>query len=209
MNRTLMIFRAHPDDAEAGAGGLAASLAAVGWRVVLFVATTGRCGGPADVRAREQERAAGILNAEVVWGKSPDGNVRCDRATIESLEAVLAAFDPRLVLTHWPKDTHQDHRRLSQAVLSAGRRRPNLMFYEGPSSYAFRPSVYHPIDAWYAVKLRALAAHGSQLCRTAIQEFAEATARRRGVESRAGVHAEGYAPFRTALLMGAPDQENS
>jgi LmbE family N-acetylglucosaminyl deacetylase len=205
MERTALFVGAHPDDVEAGAGGLAAHLAAMNWRVVIFVATHGMCGGPPARRIREQEQAAAILKAELVWGNFLDGELKCDRNLIARLDAALLTFDPLLVLTHSPNDTHQDHRCLSQATVAAARRHANVLFFEGPSTYAFQPTMYHPIDETYDIKLSALSAHESQLCRTAIQGFVEATARRRGFEARSGVYAEGFVPFRTQVFLDGGD----
>jgi LmbE family N-acetylglucosaminyl deacetylase len=117
----------------------------------------------------------------------------------------MATFNPQLVLTHSPYDTHQDHRGLSQATLAAARRHANVLFFEGPSSYDFQPTIYHGIDDFHATKLLALSAHESQLCRTAIQGFVEATARRRAFEARSGMYAEAFVPFRTAMFFGGGD----
>lgn len=202
MLNTVLMIGAHPDDIEAGTGGLAAALAARDWRVVMYVATNGKCGGDPASRVREQEEAARLLGADVWWGKLVDDEISIGRATIADLERVIAAVRPAVLLTHWLRDTHQDHRRLTAATLSAARRIPNILFYEGPSSHSFLPTTYFCIDDHMDIKMKALGSHRSQLCRTRIADFASATALRRGAEARLGHYAEGFIPFRSALFIG-------
>ena len=65
---------AHPDDIELGCGGALLAHRARGDEITLLVMTTGE-EGPQDARSRirEQEDAAALLGATLLWGGFPDG----------------------------------------------------------------------------------------------------------------------------------------
>jgi LmbE family N-acetylglucosaminyl deacetylase len=138
-----------------------------------------------------------------MWGGFRDGDLPFDRSAIVQLESLLATLTPRLVVTHFPNDTHQDHDRLARVAMAAARRHANVLFFEGPSSLGFQPTMYHVLDKRsYQRKLDAVAAHSSQLGRTGLYEFVDATARRRGYDSRSGALAEGFVPYRSSVFLG-------
>ena len=47
---------------------------------------------------------------------------------------------------NYPEDTHQDHRALAEATLSATRYIRNVLFYEGPTTVNFQPNVFVDIS---------------------------------------------------------------
>src|SRR5688500_7561614 len=67
---------AHPDDIELGCGATLLAHRARGDEVALLVMTTGER-GPQDAksRIREQEDAAALLGASLLWGGFQDGEV--------------------------------------------------------------------------------------------------------------------------------------
>ncbi|MDA1001621.1 MAG: hypothetical protein O2807_14035, partial [bacterium] len=80
---------------------------------------------------------------------------------------------------------------------------PNLLFYEGPTTLDFHPSVYVDIEEVLDKKVRALEAHASQMGKTNIPgknilDMALATATFRGIQAR--VHsAEAFCSARLFL----------
>jgi LmbE family N-acetylglucosaminyl deacetylase len=201
---TVLAIGAHPDDIEYGCGGTLALYAQKGHDVVLFVASDGSRGGARDVRMAEQRDAALALGArEVVWGGFPDAEVPLGRELIAAVEGVIRRLRPTMIFVNSPDDTHQDHRNLAQAALSATRYVPNFLFYEVPSTQNFAPSCYTNVDKVLDLKLAALEAHRSQVSKTNIEdltilELAVSCANFRGIQARVK-YAEAFQSVRLLL----------
>jgi LmbE family N-acetylglucosaminyl deacetylase len=195
----ILAIGAHPDDIEFGCGGTLIKYAQKGHDVHLFIVTDGARGGHPAERRREQEAAAKLLGAhQPVWGGYQDTEVVLDRALIQKTEAVVRGA--QLILAPFGDDTHQDHRYVSAAVVTASRYTRNVLFYEGPTTANFTPSVYVDINAVLERKLDALRAHASQVDKTGVEdrsilELAQAAAQFRGVQGRVR-NAEGFVPLR-------------
>lgn len=197
----VLAIGAHPDDIEFGCGGSVIKYAKAGHRVYLLVLTEGSGGGDPATRRREQEEAAKLLHAkEVFWGAYRDTELPLSQELIHKLEAVVQQVRPDLVFVHYYDDTHQDHRHLSSCTISASRYSRNVLFYEGPTTQNFSPSVFIDIDHYLEHKLASLKAHASQEMKTNIEglsilEIARASAHFRGIQGRVK-SAEGFVPLR-------------
>jgi LmbE family N-acetylglucosaminyl deacetylase len=152
----------------------------------------------------EQRDAALALGArEVVWGGFPDAEVPLGRELIASVEAVIRRVRPTMIFVNSPDDTHQDHRNLAQATVSATRYIPNFLFYEVPSTQNFAPNCYANVDKVLDLKLAALEAHRSQVSKTNIEdltilELAVSCANFRGIQARVK-YAEAFQSVRLLL----------
>jgi LmbE family N-acetylglucosaminyl deacetylase len=126
-----------------------------------------------------------------------------DAAAIRRIEQVLESTGADLVYVHAPDDSHQDHRAVAAAALGAARRLPRVLHYQSPSTLAFAPSVYVDVTAHLTGKLAALAAHASQVERSAMVEpdAVVASARHWGAQARIG-YAEAFLPTRVVLDLG-------
>lgn len=197
----ILAIGAHPDDIEFGCGGTLIKYARKGHDAHLLVITDGGRGGDAAERRREQEAAAKILGAhQLFWGGYQDTEVTLDRDLIQRMEGVFRRIGPQLILAPFGDDTHQDHRYISAAVVTASRYTRNVLFYEGPTTANFTPSVYVDIGAVFERKLDALRAHASQVGKTGVEhlsilELAQAAAHFRGVQGRVR-NAEAFVPLR-------------
>lgn len=197
---------AHPDDIEYGCGGTLALYAFKGHHVYLFVATDGALGGDAGVRRHEQEDSRLVLDArEVFWGNYRDTEVPYNRELIVRIEEVIRKVEPTMIFVNSPDDTHQDHRNLAQAALSATRYVPNFLFYEVPSTQNFTPNCYTsvPEQVLERKKLACLKAHASQVTKTNIEdmtilELARSCANFRGIQARVK-YAEAFQSVRLLL----------
>ena len=200
----ILAIGAHPDDIEFGCGGTVLTYALKGHQVHLLVLTEGGRGGDSTDRRMEQEAAARLLGArQLIWGGYQDTEVPLDRDLIQKVEGILHRIKPDLILVHWADDTHQDHRHLSTSVVTASRYTRNVLFYEGPTSANFGPSVFVNIDAVLEQKLAALSAHASQVVKTGVEELcildlARAAAHFRGIQGKVR-NAEGFVPLRLFL----------
>lgn len=193
---------AHPDDIEAGAGGLLILLSQEKAGIALCVLTDGAQGGCIETRRREARLAAHQLGAELVLGGLPDTRLRL-RDAIGILETLIKRFKPDIILVHYPRDTHQDHRIVTAATLSVGREVSNLLFYEGPSTLGFTPMTSLEISTVMKQKLALIRLHQSQMDRTRIDTWAGVTAIYRGFQmNRSITYAEAFHPFREQLSLG-------
>jgi LmbE family N-acetylglucosaminyl deacetylase len=186
----ILAIGAHPDDIEFGCGGTLTKYSQRGHRLFLMVMTGGGSGAPSETRMAEQTAARQILGAEeIFWGGYQDTHLGVDAEMIKKIESVIASVKPEFIFCHFPDDTHQDHRHLAQAVMSATRYIRNVLFYEGPTTQNFNPQVYVDIADTLEVKLEALQAHRSQVMKTNIEdlsiiEVARSCANFRGIQGR-------------------------
>lgn len=122
----LLIFGAHPDDAEFHAAGLASLYREAGHLVRMVSMTDGSAGHHrlgrdevAAMRRREAAASAAVIGATCqVWDFS-DGELE---PTLELRRRVITEirnYRPDLVLTHRTNDYHPDHRAAGQVVQDA------------------------------------------------------------------------------------------
>jgi LmbE family N-acetylglucosaminyl deacetylase len=174
-HRCIVAVGAHLDDIELGCGGALARAVAEGVEVYMIVMSksgyTNYDGSVVrtDAEALEEGHAAalelGVHNLEVL--DFPTKDIPYDSTTVEALNRRLDERRPDLVITHWPNDTHQAHRSVAHATLSAARHVRSIITYEpifpsGRSYIAFRPQLYVDIANYLDPKERSLRAHASQ-----------------------------------------------
>lgn len=197
----ILAIGAHPDDIEAGCGGALIKYAQNGHRIFLMVMTQGEQGAARSTRKREQLQAARRLQAEkVYWGGYPDTMVPTGRQLIQKIERVVKAVDPHFIFVHYHDDTHQDHRHLAESTITATRYTKNVLFYEGPTTQHFAPTVFIDIDVVLDEKISAIKAHVSQVKKTHIEglsivDIIRSSAHFRGIQGRVR-NAEGFLPLR-------------
>jgi len=173
----------------------------------MMVMTEGHAGGDREVRRAEQAEAAELLHCEkLFWGGYLDTQVPLGQTIIERIEEVVADIEPAFIFVHHRDDTHQDHRNLARATVTATRYSRNVLFYEGPTTQTFTPSVFVDISQVMDDKVRALEAHASQIDKTnvgdlTIVDLAHAAARFRGTQGRVK-NAEGFVPLRLFINVG-------
>ena len=197
----LLAIGAHPDDIEFGCSGTLMKYVEHGHRVYMMIASEGGMGGDTTVRRREAERAAEMMGVEeILWGNYHDTEIRLEKALIDDIEKAIETVQPAFIFIHHKEDTHQDHRALAQAAISATRYVRNVLFYEGPTSNDFNPNVFVDISGRLDRKLQVLTAYASQAEKTNIPglnilDIANAVAVSRGIQARTK-HAEGFVSLR-------------
>ena len=202
----ILAIGSHPDDIEFGCGGALIKFSGKGHRLHLLVMTEGGMGGKTSVRGREQVKAQEILGAEkLFWGGYEDTYLQADKEMIGKIEQVIAKVKPTFIFCHFPDDTHQDHRHLAQATVSATRYIRNVLFYEGPTTQNFSAHVYVDISETLDRKIQALKAHRSQMRKTNIEdlsivELANSSANFRGIQGRVK-YAEAFHSLRFFINM--------
>ena len=197
----ILAIGAHPDDVEFGCGGALLKYAKKGNKISLMILTNGEGGGDRELRRHEQEQSAKLLGVnDIFWGDYRDTRLAVDQRLIRRIEGVVEKVDPYFIFVHHYDDTHQDHRHLSSCTISATRYTRNVLFYEGPTTQNFTPTVFVDIAGVLEEKLNCLTAHESQIAKTNIKglnivDIAQASAHFRGIQGRVNC-AEGFVPLR-------------
>ncbi|MBS0209122.1 MAG: PIG-L family deacetylase [Planctomycetes bacterium] len=113
----IIIFGAHPDDAQYKAGGTAAKWAKLGHKVKLVSVTNGdighwqSAGGPlAQRRLAEVKKADGIIGAETQVLDIHDGELVPTLENRLKIIRVIREWQADIVIAHRPWDYHPDHR---------------------------------------------------------------------------------------------------
>ena len=201
MSRSVLAVGSHPDDIELGCVGTLLAHRAAGDRVTLLVMTGGENGPGAlrEIMRRrfEQETAVSLLGMGLRWGGMFDCEVTPDSRTIGLIEDVITEVGADVVYVHAPDDSHQDHRAICAATLSAARRSCRVLHYQSPSTLSFAPTVYVDIADHLAGKLAALGCHRSQVEHSFVvdPEVVSAQARYWGAQARI-TYAEAFVPTR-------------
>jgi len=205
----ILAIGAHPDDIEVGCSGNLLKYAQAGCRhdIYLLVMSNGARGGEEEVRRQEQERSAAILGAkDLIWGGYDDTELspHMNRMVCD-IEVLIRKIGPDFIFVNCGNDTHQDHRSLSKATVSATRYVKNVLFYEVPTTVNFSPLVFVDIKDTLNRKIDALLAHQSQVMKTNIEgltivDVATSTAVFRGIQGRVQ-YAEGFVPLRLFVNM--------
>jgi LmbE family N-acetylglucosaminyl deacetylase len=204
----ILAIGAHPDDVEFGCGGTLIKYARQGHDVSLLVMTDGGGGGVGRIRRQEQQAAGDILGvSRLYWGEYPDTAIPLDRESIQRVERVILDVRPDFIFVHSQDDTHQDHRHLSVATITATRYTRNVLFYEGPTTQNFSPNVFVDIDGVLQDKTTALQAHESQVTKTNIEgmnilDIVQSSAHFRGIQGRVR-NAEAFVPLRLFINIAA------
>lgn len=201
--KKILAIGPHPDDLEFGCGGTLYKLSKRGFAVNLLVMTRGEYGGTAGIREKEQFRSSKILKAGVSWGGFHDTEVPMGRELINEMEKAINRIKPDFLFVNYYNDTHQDHRNVSKAAVTAARYVNNLIFYEVPTTLDFLPNIYKDIGDVMDVKTRLLKCHFSQVHKTKVKnlsiiESAKSAAIFRGYQARVK-YAEGFMAQRVLL----------
>lgn len=171
----IVLAGAHPDDPETGAGGSAARWQKEGHEVHIAYLTKGEAGiegispaKAAEIREKEALEACAILQARAHFLGQIDGNCEVNTYWYDLIKDFLKEIQPDVLLTHWPLDTHRDHRACSvlfyDAWLYLNQACP-LYFYEvmsGIQTQNFHPTHYIDISETIEIKHKACFVHKSQ-----------------------------------------------
>jgi len=171
----VLVAGGHPDDPESGCGGTIARYVDAGHEVLALYLTRGEAGiqgktheEAARIRTAEAERASSILGAQARFFGQIDGDTHVDKAAYAAMRDLFARERPDVVFTHWPVDTHPDHRAVSLLVYDAWMRTGRtaaLGYFEvlsGDQTQLFHPTDYMDISSVAQRKRDAVMVHTSQ-----------------------------------------------
>lgn len=173
----ILVFGAHPDDAEIGMGATIAKHTAAGFRVGICDLTNAEMSSNGTVESRKQEAAAasGILGiaSRSVLGLPDRGLFLCSEQ-IEAVTKEIRRLRPKRVFAPYWRDRHPDHvmcgRLVKEAVFNAKLRRylpdvepvtvEQLFFYF--INDLDEPDLTVDVTHWYDKKMEALRAYRTQ-----------------------------------------------
>jgi LmbE family N-acetylglucosaminyl deacetylase len=196
--RRVLAVGAHPDDIELGCAGTLAAHRAAGDEVTMIVLTGGQNGpGRTTERWAEAQRAALVLDTELIWCGLVDCTLTPDSNLVGMIENAIKTTGADVIYVHAPEDSHQDHRAAAAATMSAARMGCRILHYRSPSTVQFHPSVFVDVEAHLETKLEALDCHRTQVDGSSMvdPEVVVASARYFGALARIR-HAEAFATAR-------------
>lgn len=174
--KKLLVIGAHPDDPESNAGGTIVLMKRAGWDVTCLYMTKGEAGiqskshdESAAIRVEEAKSACKVLGAKPVFLTQIDGSSEINKERYAEMKEAIAKENPDIVITHWPIDSHADHRVCASLVYDAWRRLgyPFELYYSesmtGLQSQFFHPTDYVNISEVADIKRESLYCHKSQL----------------------------------------------
>lgn len=127
MKLDVLVFAAHPDDAELNLGGTICALSAQGKKVGIIDLTLGEMGtrGTIETRKKEAEEASRIMGISYRQNLDlGDSILENNRENQLKIIAEVRKTKPTLCITGAPHDRHPDHGKSTQLVLDA-------LFYSG------------------------------------------------------------------------------
>ncbi|MDA9325153.1 bacillithiol biosynthesis deacetylase BshB1 [Flavobacteriales bacterium] len=122
MKLDILVFAAHPDDAELGCGGTIIKHTSNGFSVGVIDLTKGELGtrGSDKIRLEEAEAASKIMNLTLRENLSfDDGFFVNDDLHKKVIIKKIRKYRPDIILTNAPSDRHPDHARASQLTIDS------------------------------------------------------------------------------------------
>ena len=201
--KKVLVIGAHPDDPETMCGGTILKLKAIGVEVVSVYLTSGEAGirgksheESRTIRQAEARRACEVMGVRPIFMTQIDGNAEVNKERYAEMLALIKAEKPDMVITHWPIDSHRDHRVCAVLVYDAWRQSGysfDLYYGEvmtGLQTQNFTPTLWVDITDYHNKKVESYMCHQSQGMNE-VQEYHDTMERMRGMESQTH-HAEAF-----------------
>lgn len=189
----ILAVGAHLDDIEIACGGTLAKSVRNGHDVkVLIMSRSGYTNKDGQVQRSDETAVNEGTNALHVLGINdieildfPTKDIPFTSDVVNAIDICIDAYDPDIIFTHHPFDTHQAHVGVSNATIAAARRKNTVFFYEpitpsGRSYVAFRPQLYVDIESTIDLKIASLREHKTEYNKFGAEDWIV------GVHSRCG-----------------------
>jgi len=182
MNLDVLIFAAHPDDAELSMGGTIAKLSSKGKKVGIIDFTEGEMGTRGTPLKRQTEAFKAAIVLKVTLRENlhiPDGNILRVKENVDKVIAQIRRHKPKIIFAPYFNDRHPDHIDASKIVKKAmftsglskaitkydGRKqkayRSNKLFYY-MQTYTFKPTFIVDISKYFDAKMKSVKSYKSQ-----------------------------------------------
>ncbi|HLG31853.1 MAG TPA: bacillithiol biosynthesis deacetylase BshB1 [Ignavibacteriaceae bacterium] len=183
MNLDVLIFAAHPDDAELSMGGTIVKFTRAGRKVGVIDLTLGEMSTRGNLESREAEtnNATKIMKLALRENlKIPDGNIDISDTNLKKVVATIRTYKPQIIFAPYFNDRHPDHIDASllvkRAMFKSGLTkfvtkingktqqayRPEKLYYY-MQTYTFEPTFIVDISESFKDKMEAIMAYQSQL----------------------------------------------
>ena len=189
----ILAIGAHLDDIEIAAGGTLAKAIENGHKVkVLIMSKSGYTNKEGKTQRSDELAVKEGLNALHTLGIEdieildfPTKDIPFCSDVVNAIDICMSKYDPDMIFTHHPFDTHQAHEGVAKATIAAARRKNTVFFYEpiqpsGRSYVAFKPILYVDIESTIEKKIKSLRCHKSEYNKFGAENWVE------GVKSRCG-----------------------
>lgn len=115
--KVIMAIGGHIGDAELTCGGVLASMALQGHKIITVALTGGERGNPPHMtvaqyreqKIQEAEKFARLLNGEAIVLQYADGELPDNETVRFELCDIIRKYKPNVLLTHWKNSIHKDH----------------------------------------------------------------------------------------------------
>lgn len=178
----VLIFAAHPDDAELGCGGTIVKLADSGKKIGIIDLTQGELGtrGSVNLRQKEAEKAGKILGINVRLNvKLKDGNIQNNSTNRLKLIKLIRHFKPDIIFLPYTGDRHPDHIHTGiivkesafysglSKIRSTYNKKPQLNYRPSRliyymQTYTFEPSFIIDVTNEFSKKMKAVNCYNTQ-----------------------------------------------
>ena len=189
----ILAVGAHLDDIEIACGGTLAKAVEAGHEVkVLIMSKSGYTNKEGKIQRSDDFAVIEGTNALHVLGITdinildfPTKDISFQSNVVNAIDVIMSKYNPDVIFTHHPFDTHQAHVGVSNATIAAARRKNTVFFYEpitpsGRSYVAFKPQLYVDIESTLDKKIASLREHKSEYNKFGAEDWVE------GVRCRCG-----------------------
>ncbi|MXP74778.1 hypothetical protein GN277_05095 [Lachnospiraceae bacterium WCA-9-b2] len=189
----ILAVGAHLDDIEIACGGTLAKAIENGHQVkALIMSKSGYTDKEGQIQREDEVAVIEGTNALHALGISdidvldfPTKDIPFQSEVVNTIDVCMSKYNPDIIFTHHPFDTHQAHVGVSNATIAAARRKNTVFFYEpitpsGRSYVAFRPQLYIDIESTIEKKIASLREHKSEYSKFGAEDWIT------GVHSRCG-----------------------
>jgi len=213
--KKVLVFAAHPDDADIGCGGSIAKHTAIGNEVSVCYMTSGDAGSQryskeelTNVRETEARNAAKKLGIkDITFLRNPDMYLAFNKETLIKSTEVVRKVKPNIVYVHHaiPGD-HRDHIATNEIAIEAIGRANNPCFqdcdgdpwntetilsYEVGTPFS-NFNYVEDITDFLDTKIAALEEHKSQMEDINYSDLAKSLSQYRGIMNRKGTYCEAF-----------------
>lgn len=182
MQLDVLVFSAHPDDAELSMGGTIAFLTKNDIKVGLIDLTKGELGtrGTAETRQREAFNAALALKVSLRENlEMQDGSILVNKENVLKVVMSIRRYKPKIIFAPFMNDRHPDHIDASNLIKRAffysglvkiktfdrevpqQHYRPEKLYYY-MQTFTFEPSFITDISETFEQKMKAIACYETQ-----------------------------------------------
>ena len=163
----ILAFGAHPDDIEIFMFGTLSIFQEQSNEVFLAIATDGSKGGINPGMKLALKRKKETLEAlsdfkNIKFFNFPDGNLSTEDKANKNIFEYINDLKPNLIITHYKKDYHSDHRALSKIVRDVTSFQYPILYCDTMMGINFNPNIYINISKYFDQKEKSILKHKSQ-----------------------------------------------